>query len=93
MVILEMVLSSAVLVAFISFVLGPIVKSRLANNKRDEKIKLLSQENEDLKNQLKELQQTVSEQAATITELRDQQAQYNTNQQDSGYSDYISWET
>ena len=57
----------------------------------------LIKENEELKAQIKELQQTISDREATIKELQESiesmTVHDNTNQGDSGYSDYIDWDT
>lgn len=92
--ILKAILSSTVLVAIIAGAFG-VIKAIITNNNkafRNEN-EHLRKENEELKAKTEQLQQTISEQAAAIKDLRDQAAQYNVNQQDSGYSDYINWET
>lgn len=91
--ILKIVWPSAALAALIAGVCG-IIKAKInANNKnlrRDNE--LLQRENTDLKSRQALLQQTVSEQATAIAELREQLTQYHSQQYDGGHSDYIRWD-
>lgn len=95
---LNSVLSSVVIAAIISGIFKTIDVIVAARNRVLRKmVRNLKVENKNLNSQLNELQQIVSEQKATIEELQKSMesmtVHYNPNQEDSGYSDYISWDT
>lgn len=92
------ILSSVVIVAVVTGIFKTInTKMALRNKTLQKQVASLSKENEELTNQIKELQQTISVREATIKDLQESvdsmKVRYHTNQRNSGYSDYISWET
>jgi peptidoglycan hydrolase CwlO-like protein len=92
------ILSSVVIVAVVTGIFKTIITMMTLRNKTlQEQIASLNKENEELTNQIKELQQTISDREATIKDLQESvdsmKVRYHTNQRNSGYSDYISWET
>lgn len=92
------ILSSVVIVAVVTGIFKTInTMITLRNKTLKKQVASLSKENEELTNQIKELQQTISVREATIKDLQESvdsmKVRYHTNQRNSGYSDYISWET